>query len=116
MVYANALAIELERYAISFQREHRIAVIYEGVIVGDYVADFVLGNEWVVELIAVEALSTQHSLQLVNYLSATRFEQGLLLNFGAKSLEFRTKSRLYPRTERVRDAVGTPFGNSVNSV
>jgi GxxExxY protein len=118
-VYANALAIELERAGIVFQRESRIAVTYEGVVIGDYIADFILQNSMVVELKAVENLTTAHSLQLVNYLAATRFDLGLLLNFGSKSLEFKTKTSFYntqplsPRT--VKEDV-PEFGNSVNSV
>ncbi len=118
-VYANALALELDRCGVVFRREHRIAVRYDGTIVGEYIADFLLENVLVVELKAVEALSKGHSLQLVNYLTATRFDLGLLLNFGAKSLEFKTKTRSYEPASRFFRTVeeGSPqFGNSVNSV
>jgi GxxExxY protein len=123
-VYANALAIELERSGITFEREGRIAVTYEGEPVGDYVADFILEKRLVVELKAVEALTISHSLQLVNYLAATRFDRGLLLNFGAKSLQFKTKSRLYSNlpSSALRVEEESPYFeihhsvNSVNSV
>ena len=118
-VYANALAFELQRNQIGYERESRIAVMYDGVTVGDYVADFVLQQHLVVELKAVEALSAAHSLQLVNYLAATRFNLGLLLNFGGKSLEFKTKTRFYARSKNNRqtlDEAIPQFSNSVNSV
>jgi GxxExxY protein len=111
LVYANALAVELERTGIPFEREHHIAVTYEDVIVGDYIADFILRSTVVVELKAVESLTINHSLQLVNYLAATRFDLGLLLNFGAKSLQFKTKTRLYAPSPSL-----SQFSNSVNSV
>jgi GxxExxY protein len=62
---------------------------------GDFIADLVVREIIVVELKAVESLMTAHSVQLVNYLSATRLDVGLLLNFGAKSLQFKTKTREY---------------------
>ena len=119
LVYANALSVELERSGISFERESRIAVMYEGMIVGDYIADFILQDHLAVELKAVDTLTVAHSLQLVNYLAATRFDLGLLLNFGGKSLEFKTKSRFYDPAANLPCALEEEvpeFGNSVNSV
>ena len=122
MVYANAFALDLDRNQVSFEREKRIAVTYEGTVVGDYIADFVLQQKIVVELKAVESLTVNHSLQLVNYLAATRFDLGLLLNFGGKSLQFKTKTRLYEQPDILISGPdnGRPgtsqFSNSVNSV
>ncbi len=62
---------------------------------GDFVADLVVQEIVIVELKAVEVLNTAHSVQIVNYLSATKIDYGLLLNFGAKSLQFKTKTREY---------------------
>ena len=94
-IYANALAFELAEARIPFEREKRIAAYYRGHIMGDFVADLVIQNSLIVELKAVETLATAHSVQLVNYLSATRIDLGLLLNFGTKSLQFKTKTREY---------------------
>jgi GxxExxY protein len=94
-IYANALAFELAEAGILFDREKRIPVYYRGHIMGDFVADLVVQEIIVVELKSVEGLLTAHSVQLVNYLSATRLDLGLLLNFGAKSLQFKTKTREY---------------------
>jgi GxxExxY protein len=94
-IYANALAFELAEAGIVFEREKRIPVYYRGHIMGDFIADLVIQEIIVVELKSVEGLLTGHSVQLVNYLSATRLDLGLLLNFGAKSLQFKTKTREY---------------------
>jgi GxxExxY protein len=94
-IYANALAFELAEAGIPFDREKRIPVFYRGHIMGDFIADLVVEEIIVVELKAVEGLLTAHSVQLVNYLSATRLDVGLLLNFGSKSLQFKTKTREY---------------------
>jgi len=94
-IYANALAFELAEAGIAFEREKRIPVYYRGHIMGDFIADLVVQGIIVVELKSVEGLLTAHSVQLVNYLSATRLDLGLLLNFGAKSLQFKTKTREY---------------------
>ncbi len=56
-----------------------------------------LKNRLVVEVKAVEALAIAHSIQLVNYLAVSKIDLGLLLNFGPKSLEFKTKTRLYSK-------------------
>jgi len=111
-IYANALAFELAEVRIPFEREKRIPVFYREHIMGDYIADLVVAEKIVVELKAVEGLLNAHSVQLVNYLSATRLDMGLLLNFGAKSLQFKTKTREYSPTPIPL----MPPLNSVNSV
>jgi GxxExxY protein len=93
-VYANALAYELETQGFAFQREQPLAVTYSGVIVGSYVADLIVGGALIVEIKAVLTLAKAHEAQLVNYLTATGIETGLLLNFGAPSLEFKRRQRV----------------------
>lgn len=97
-VYANALEIELRVAGISFEREKKLQVFYRGEIVGDFACDFFLDG-LVLEIKAVTALVAAHEVQLVNYLSATGIEHGLLLNFGGQSLEFKKKFRTYRTTE-----------------
>ena len=94
-VYCNALAIELRNNGISFEREKRFHVTYEGVEIGYFDADFLIEGRLVVEAKAVECLTVTHSIQLVNYLAAGNIELGLLLNFNGKSLEFKPKTRTY---------------------
>ena len=111
-IYANALAFELAEARFRFEREKRISVFYRGHIMGDYLADLIIDGKIIVELKAVEGLLNAHSVQLVNYLSATRLDFGLLLNFGVKSLQFKTKTREYSPDSI--PLISSP--NSVNSV
>ena len=83
-VYENALAFELQRNGLKVDRQFEIGVYYEGVIIGEYYADLVVERKVLVELKAVSQLMPYHDAQLLNYLRATEFEVGLLLNFGPK--------------------------------
>ena len=83
-VYENALFIELEEMGISVEKQKQIKVYYEGREVGVYFADLVISNKIIVELKAAESFCEEHELQLINYLKATEYEVGLLLNFGKK--------------------------------
>jgi GxxExxY protein len=94
-IYCNALEIEFRHNNIPFEREKRFTVTYKGTEIGYFDADFLVDKRLVVEAKAIEALGIAHSVQLVNYLAAGKLELGLLLNFGAKSLEFKTKTRTY---------------------
>ena len=94
-VYQNALSVELERAGMSFERGRPLSVSYEGVVVGDFTPDITIEGSLILELKAVSALARVHEVQLVNYLTATGVEDGLLLNFGAANLEFKRKYRTY---------------------
>ena len=73
---------------------------YDGQIVGAFTADVLVNDSVIVELKASQSLAKPHEVQLVNYLTATGFDEGVLLNFGAERLEFKKKFRL-PRSEPV---------------
>lgn len=94
-VYENALAHELNKEGLHFERQKPLRVLYDGVSVGEFVCDFLVNNTLVVELKAVSNLSPAHEMQVVNYLAATEQPEGLLLNFGNPQLEFRKKFRDY---------------------
>ena len=96
-VYVNSLCLELAKTKIPFEHEKPIPVFYDGHVVGDFVTDLVIDGRLIVEFKAVDTLVTAHSVQLVNYLSSTRIDNGLLLNFGARSLQFKTKVRQYDK-------------------
>ncbi len=64
--------------------------IYAGNIVGEYYADLLVEDKVIVEIKAVRELAEEHEAQLLNYLRATPYEVGLLLNFGPKP-EFKRK-------------------------
>jgi GxxExxY protein len=88
-VYENALAYELHRSNINFERQKKLQVHYEGIIVGEYVADLVVESSIVIELKAVKSLEENHYAQCINYLNATNFDLCLLMNFGTPKIEIR---------------------------
>lgn len=92
-VYRNALAFELRRAGLSVELDKRITVKYEHVIVGDFIADVIVNDLLICELKAAFGLSKADEVQLVNYLTATNHDVGLLLNFGTESLQFKRKHR-----------------------
>jgi GxxExxY protein len=92
-VYRNALAFELRRAGLDVELDRHITVKYEHVIVGDFIADLVINDTLICELKAATALSKADEVQVVNYLTATHHDFGLLLNFGAASLQFKRKYR-----------------------
>ena len=94
-VYQNALAYELTRAGIAFQASVPLKVKYENAIVGDFEADMLIGNSLIIENKAVQTLAIAHEVQLVNYLTATGINEGLLLNFGSEKLQFKKKFRAY---------------------
>ncbi len=81
-IYENALVIELKDAGLSVEQQYPIKVYYHENIIGDYVADIVVEDKIIVELKAVNTLVRAHEVQLVNYLKATKFQVGLLINFG----------------------------------
>ena len=103
-VYENSLCVELPREGFVFERQKPLRVLYEGVVVGDFTADLVVEGGLIVELKAISALAQAHEVQLVNYLTATGIEDGLLLNFGSPSLEFKRKYRTC-RVPKAKDLV-----------
>jgi len=84
-VYQNAMFLELNKRGFLCCAYHPINVYYEGMIVGEYVADILVNNKIILELKAVNHLAEDHEKQLVNYLKATKIELGLLLNFGERA-------------------------------
>ncbi|WP_414662382.1 GxxExxY protein [Horticoccus sp. 23ND18S-11] len=92
-VYQNALAYELQKAGFTVAAEVRLKVRYEGVIVGEFDADMLINSFLLIENKAVRVLSVAHEVQLVNYLTTTGLDEGLLLNFGAARLEFKKKFR-----------------------
>jgi GxxExxY protein len=83
-VYRNAMAIELRAQGLAVIPEAPINVYYAGELVGEYFADLLVAEAVIVELKATRQLAEEHEAQLLNYLKATPYEVGLLLNFGPK--------------------------------
>jgi GxxExxY protein len=89
VIYQRCLAIELERAGISFVREQEHSIYYEGIYVGTRRADFVVEGKVIVELKALVNLEDVHLAQAKNYVVDYDFPIGLLINFGASSLQFK---------------------------
>ena len=88
-VYQRALEHELKLRNIPFEAQVRLPVYYKGELVGDYIADFLIDGRIVLEIKAVSSMNDAHLAQTIHYLTATNNQVGLLINFGAKSLEHR---------------------------
>ena len=88
-VYQEALEIEFQRRGIPYEREKRLSINYDGIPLSKYyIADFVCYGGMIVELKALSELTGEHKSQTINYLKATGFQLGLLINFGEKNLHF----------------------------
>lgn len=88
-VYQEALAIEFSLREIPFEKEVGLPVLYKGrKLKTVYRADFICFENIVVELKALRRMSGVEEAQILNYLKATKYPIGLMLNFGSKSLEY----------------------------
>ncbi len=97
-VYERALAHELARNGLRVDCQKPIHVAYDDVPVGEFFVDLLVEGTVIVENKAIQALTFFNEVQLVNYLTATGIDVGLLLNFGSERLQFRRKHRKHRRT------------------
>ena len=88
-VYCNALIEELKLNKVKTEIEVPIKVYYKDKNVGDYRADIVIENKIILEIKAEKTYNPNHEAQLINYLKATGFKVGYLINFGQDKLEFK---------------------------
>jgi len=89
-VYENGLAHRLRKAGVQVEQQHALQVRDEdGTVLGDYLADLLVGGELIVERKACKALTDEHVAQLLGYLRGCRVEHGLLINFGSSKLEVR---------------------------
>lgn len=89
VIYQRCLAIEFTKAGLGYEREKEQTIYYEGIDVGTRRADFIVEGGVVVELKAVINLEDVHLAQAKNYVVAYDFKIGLLINFGANSLQFK---------------------------
>lgn len=89
VIYQRALDIEFALKSISAAREYEMPIYYKDQHIGTRRVDFLVGEKISVELKALTKLEDVHLAQAINYLEAYDLEIGLLINFGAKSLEFK---------------------------
>ncbi len=88
-IYQRALAIEMKNQDLAFKREMEMFIYYEGINIGTRRVDFFVEDFVMVELKAIIKLEDVHLAQAMNYCQAYNLPIGLLINFGAKSLEFK---------------------------
>ena len=88
--YENALAYKLKKQSINCEQQVPLKVYFEDdVVVGEYFADLVVDKKIIIELKTAQSLDKIHYAQVKNYLQATRYKLGLLINFGKTTLEFK---------------------------
>jgi GxxExxY protein len=80
-VYENALILELKNQGLKAEAQVPISVFYKGSVVGDYIADILVEGKIILELKAVDNIQKVYEAQILNYLKATGFKVGLLVNF-----------------------------------
>lgn len=108
-VYQEALSIEFTLRKIPFQKEVDLQIHYkERILLSSYRVDFLCYESVIVELKALSQLTGKEESQIINYLKATGLETGLLLNFGANSLEYKRfifKDKKYVQSVRSADMI-----------
>ena len=89
-VYQESLEIEFQLQNIPYTKEHELAISYKGTPLNKkYSADFICYDAIIVELKALNKLLPEHESQVLNYLKATGYKLGLLVNFGESSLKYK---------------------------
>ena len=94
LIYQRCLIIEFRKIALSFLNEVELPVFYDNVEVGKRRVDLLIENKVLIEIKAVSELTNAHLAQVLNYLEVLNLEIGVLINFGAKSLEVKRKSTI----------------------
>lgn len=95
-VYEKAMLVELRKLGVHAESQVAVKVVYENVVVGNFIADIVVEGAVIVELKAIRELAMIHEVQLVNYLKATNVKVGLLINFAEDGkIEVKRKFRDY---------------------
>jgi len=92
-VYEKCLLIELRNAGLQANAQSPITVHYDNEIVGEYVADIIVEDAIILELKSVKRIVKAHEVQLVNYLTATGKDVGLVINFGERRVEIKRKVR-----------------------
>lgn len=105
VLYQRAMAYEMDLNKVEYAREVEMDVFYRDIIIGSRRVDFLVSNAIAVELKAVIELLDVHLSQAMNYLEAYNLELGLLINFGATSLEFK---RIYNNKFKGEGYKGNP--------
>jgi len=89
VIYQRALAIEMDKQGLHYQREMEMTIYYEDIDIGTRRVDFFVEEVIMLELKALSKLDDSHLAQAMNYCQAYSLPIGLLINFGARSLQFK---------------------------
>lgn len=100
VIYQRALAIELRNAGLAYSREQEMSIFYDGEEIGKRRVDFLIEGEVLVELKAIVQLEDAHLAQGLNYLVAYNLDKGLLINFGARSLQVKRLRHPLNKTEK----------------
>jgi len=92
-VYEKAMVITLREKKLTVETQKPISVIFHNQNVGDFFADILVEGKVIVELKAVKSILPEHQAQVINYLKATGYEVGLLINFGSPRIEYKRLTR-----------------------
>ena len=99
-VYERAMIVALAQKGLTVSAQVPLKVKFRNVVVGDYFADLIVENKVIVELKAVSRILPEHKAQVINYLTATEVDIGLLINFGTPRAEYfrlhRKENPVYP--------------------
>lgn len=101
VIYQRSLAIEMKLAGLRFEREKELSIFYRNELVGQRRVDFFVEDCVMLELKAVDTVNELHKAQTINYLEAYNLADGLLINFGGLSLEFKrmyNKRLVKPKT------------------
>jgi GxxExxY protein len=111
VVYQQALSIEMNLRNIEHQREFEMPLSYKGFDIGSRRVDFLVMKEISIEIKAIINLEDVHLAQAMNYLEAYNLQTGLLINFGAKSLQFK---RLFNKSWKSKNPEKSRFRQFIN--
>lgn len=89
VIYQRALSMELDKCKLNHSREVEMPIFFDDEQIGTRRVDFVVEENVLIEIKALNSLDNVHLAQALNYLEAFKMETGLLINFGSKSLEFK---------------------------
>lgn len=107
-IYEKALLIELKNAGLDAKCQVDLNVQYKGETIGTFTADIVVEDKLIVELKATQDISPAHEMQLVNYLTTTGKDDGLIINFGNEnSIQFRRKYRVYRPKKNIKTYIKT---------
>jgi GxxExxY protein len=92
-VYENAMAVELRQSGLQIAQQQSFIIRYSNVVVGEYVADFVMEKQVILEIKALKMLDQTHIAQCLNYLKAANLLLALLINFGTPRIQIKRLAR-----------------------